>query len=164
MNARRRGRRWDAIFTAALAAIAVASAGAAVTDLGPWYQGLKQPPWKLPDIAFGPVWTLIFALCALAGYESWRRAPNRETWGLVLGLFTANAFFNVAWSVLFFQLQRPDWSLFGIVPLWLSIAALILVCRRFAPRAAWMLAPYIVWVTFAGVLNAEVVRLNGPFG
>jgi tryptophan-rich sensory protein len=164
MSAGKRRRRWDAIFTAALAAIVVASAGAAVTDLGPWYQNLKQPSWKLPDIAFGPVWTLIFALWALAGYESWRRMPDRESWGRVLGLFTANAFFNVAWSVLFFQFQRPDWALFGIVPLWLTILLSMLATRRFAPRAGLYLAPYLVWVTFAGVLNAEVVRLNGPFG
>jgi tryptophan-rich sensory protein len=162
--ARTRRRRWDAIFTAALAAILVAAAGASVTDLGPWYQSLKQPAWKLPDIAFGPVWTLIFALAALAGYESWRRAPDRGRWALVLALFAANAFFNVAWSALFFRFQRPDWALVSIVPLWLTIAALMLVMRSFAPRAATYLAPYLLWVTFAGLLNAEVVRLNGPFG
>lgn len=162
--ARKRRRRWDAIATAALAAILVAAAGASVTDLGPWYQNLKQPWWKLPDLAFGPVWTMIFALAALAGYESWRRISDRGRWALTLGLFAANALFNVGWSALFFRFQRPDWALLSIVPLWLTIAALMIVMRGPAQRAALYLAPYLVWVAFAGVLNAEVVRLNGPFG
>lgn len=70
-----RGKRlWKPVAVAAAAALFVAMLGALMTDLGPWYNGLKQPAWKPPDAAFGPIWTLIFALAAAAGVIGWRRA------------------------------------------------------------------------------------------
>jgi tryptophan-rich sensory protein len=71
---------------------------------------------------------------------------------------------NVAWSFLFFTLRRPDWAMFEVVLLWLSIAALIRQVLPASRRAATLLVPYLVWVAIAALLNWEVVRLNGPFG
>ena len=82
----------------------------------------------------------------------------------VLGLFGLNMALNIAWSALFFAFRRPDWALIEVVPLWLSIAALIRVLAPFSRRAAALLFPYLVWVAIAALLNWEVVRLNGPFG
>ena len=149
---------------AAGAAIAVASIGGALTDLGPWYQNLQQPPWKPPDAAFGPVWTTIFALAALSGYIAWRAAPDRARRVWILCLFALNGLLNVVWSLLFFHLERPDWAVLEVILLWLSVLALIVVLGRFSKPASWYLIPYLVWVGFAGVLNLEVVRLNAPFG
>jgi tryptophan-rich sensory protein len=70
-------RRWKPVAVAAAAALAVAGLGALMTDLGTWYAGLRQPSWKPPDWLFGPAWTLIFALTALAGVEGWRCAADR---------------------------------------------------------------------------------------
>jgi tryptophan-rich sensory protein len=142
----------------------VAVLGALMTDLGPWYAGLRQPPWKPPDWAFGPVWTTIFALAAAAGVIGWRHAPSRASRELLLLLFALNCFLNVFWSLLFFRLHRPDWALLEVPFLWLSVLALIVVLARHARVAAWLLAPYLVWVTIAAVLNWQTVRLNGPFG
>ena len=156
--------RWKPIAIAAAAAIFVAMLGALMTDLGPWYASLKQPPWKPPDWAFGPVWTMIFALAAAAGVIGWRRAPTRADRELLLVLFAANGFLNVFWSLLYFRLHRPDWSLLEVPLLWLSVLALIVVLARFARSAAWLLAPYLVWVAIAALLNWQTFKLNGPFG
>ncbi|MEO8281710.1 MAG: TspO/MBR family protein [Ideonella sp.] len=148
----------------AAAAAFVAVLGALMTDLGPWYMSLKQPAFKPPDWAFGPIWTTIFGLCAAAGVRGWRMAPSRVEREQMLLLFAANGFLNVFWSLLYFRLHRPDWSLFEVPFLWLSVLALILVLGRFARSAAWLLVPYLVWVAIAAWLNWQTVRLNGPFG
>lgn len=152
------------IWIAAAAAISVAVIGGLMTDIGPWYMSLKQPAWKPPDWAFGPVWTTIFALAAVAGVIGWRRAPSRATRETMLALFAANGFLNVLWSLLYFRLHRPDWSLCEVPLLWFSVLALIVLLWRFAKPAAWMLLPYLAWVTIAAALNWQTVKLNGPFG
>lgn len=157
-------RRLLAYACAALAAMAVAGLGALSTDLGPWYASLRQPPWKPADMWFGPAWTLIFALTALAGVQAWlhsRDAAERQT---VLAVFALNGFLNLMWSLLFFRLRRPDWALLEVGLLWLSIVLLIVVVARRAGAAAWLLAPYLAWVSFAAALNLAVARLNGYLG
>ena len=151
------------ILVAACAAAAVAGLGALMTDIGSWYQNLVQPSWKPPDWAFGPAWTLIFALTAAAGVLAWRDAPDRASREWMLVLFALNAFLNVAWSLLFFRLQRPDWALVEVCFLWLSVVLLMLVIGAYAPTARLLLVPYLAWITFAGTLNWATVRLNGPF-
>lgn len=156
-------RRGTPLLVAALCAVLVAAVGGALTEIGPWYAGLVKPPFQPPDWAFGPAWTLIFALCAVAGALAWQRAPDARARSQALALFAVNAVLNVVWSLLFFKLRRPDWALYEVVLLWLSILALIWFCGRYAPAIRWLLAPYLAWVTFATAVNAGVVRLNGPF-
>ncbi len=173
--------RGRAIATAAASAIGVGVLGAITTDLGPWYANLKEPAWKPPDLLFGPAWTLIFACTATAGVIAWMRSKasgegppattgegangqaeqRQREWMLVA--FALNATLNVLWSLLFFRLHRPDWALGEVAALWLSIVLLAVGARR-APPAAWLLAPYLAWVSFAAVLNQAVVHLNAPFG
>lgn len=157
------GARWRPIVAAALAALAVAAVGGLITDIGPWYLGLEQPAWKPPDAAFGPAWTTIFAFAAAAGARAWRDAPSRGARQALLSMFGLNAVLNVAWSLLFFKLHRPDWSLAEVPLLWASIALLMAATRRYSTLAAALLLPYLLWVSFAAVLNLAVVRLNGPF-
>lgn len=149
---------------AALAASLVATLGATITDLGPWYRGLTQPNWAPPDPVYGIAWTVIYALTAAAGITAWRAPSGRRAAETLIGLFALNGFLNLLWSFLFFRAQRPDWALFEVVLLWLSVVSLIVVCGRRSWLAAALLLPYLAWVTLAGLLNAEVVRLNGPFG
>jgi translocator protein len=160
---------WDgldlkAIGIAAGAALFVAMMGGLLTDLGPWYQRLKQPRWKPPDWAFGPIWTLIFAAAAAAGAMAWQRAPSGDDRQWMVLLFALNGALNIVWSLLYFRFKRPDWALAELVLLWLSIVALIVVMAPYAPISSWLLVPYLVWVTTAGALNLETIRLNGPFG
>jgi tryptophan-rich sensory protein len=137
--------------------------GALMTDLGQWYVTLRKPTWQPPDWLFGPAWTLIFALCAVAGYLGWRSAPDRKSREWIIAVFAMNGFLNVLWSALFFRLKRPDWALIEVVFLWLSIVALIIVLWRHSRTAGLLLLPYLAWVTFAAVLNYAVVQLNAPF-
>jgi tryptophan-rich sensory protein len=136
--------------------------GASMTDIGPWYQSLKKPDWQPPDWLFGPAWTIIFALAALSGVTAWRDAPNDASREWIIGLFAVNGLLNVLWSALFFRLHRPDWALIEVVFLWLSILLPILVFSRYSKAASALLLPYLAWVTLAGFLNLEIVRLNAP--
>jgi tryptophan-rich sensory protein len=156
-------QRRKPIIIAASAAAAVALLGALMTDLGPWYVGLRKPSWQPPDWLFGPAWTLIFGLCALSGYHAWRNAPNRGGRDGVIALFALNAFLNVLWSALFFRLRRPDWALPEAGLLWLSILLMIFALSRYSKTASALLLPYLAWVLFAAVLNWSVVQLNAPF-
>ncbi len=104
-----------------------------MTDLGPWYYSLREPAWKPPDWLFGPAWTLIFALAAMAGVIGWRSAPTARDRVWLLALFVVNINLNILWSGLFFRLQRPDYALVEVGFLWLSIFVLIVVLRRYAP-------------------------------
>jgi tryptophan-rich sensory protein len=156
--------RWDAVIVAALAAIAVAAIGGTLTDLGPWYQSLREPAWKPPDAAFGPIWTTIFALAAAAGVLAWKHERNTRGRQWIVGLFTINSLFNILWSLIFFDLHRPDLALVEVGALWLSILVLIVVLFRRSRLASLLLVPYLAWVSVASLLNFDVVVLNGPFG
>ncbi len=159
-----RSRLWVPVLTAGCAALLVATVGATMTDIGPWYQSLNKPSWQPPDWLFGPAWTIIFAFAAMAGVAAWRNAPSDRDREWVIVLFAINGILNVLWSALFFRLHRPDWALIEVAFLWLSILIPMIVFLRYSKLASALLLPYLAWVTFAGILNLEVVRLNGPFG
>jgi translocator protein len=158
-----RSRLWPAALVAAAAIVAVAGLGMLATDLGPWYRGLEQPPWKPPDAAFGPAWTLIYILTGIAAVRVWQRASSRAARRRWLAALALNGMLQVAWSAIFFKARRPDWALAEVAMLWLSIAALIVLARSIDAPSAWLLAPYLAWVSFAAALNGAVVMLNGPF-
>ena len=151
------------VLTAAGCAILVALLGGAATQIGPWYYALHKPSWQPPDWLFGPVWTLIYGLTALAGVKVWNRIADRERRLRMMALFALNALLNVLWSELFFGQRRPDWALSEVVPFWLSILVLMLLVFPITRTGGWALVPYLLWVLFAGVLNLAIVRLNGPF-
>lgn len=155
--------RWRPILIGALAALGVALIGGAMTDTGPWYQALQKPALQPPGWAFGPAWTVIFALAVMSAATAWRDAPTRRDRDWIILLFGANALLNVGWSALFFAVKRPDWALIEVAFLGLSVLAVIVTVRRYSRPAAIYMAPYLIWVAFAAYLNWEVVRLNGPF-
>jgi tryptophan-rich sensory protein len=154
------GARRRAVGIAAAAATGVAIAGGLLTELGPWYQALHVPPWKPPDWAFGPIWTVIFACTAMAGLHAWDAGTSIPYRARLLALFITNGLLNIAWSVLFFRLHRPDWALGEVVALWISVAALVVAAALRSRSAALFLLPYFVWVSIAATLNFEIVRLN----
>lgn len=158
-----RRRHWQPVWAAALSAMGVASLGALLTQLGPWYYRLNKPEWQPPDWLFGPAWTLIFALCALAGVMYWRQSPRREDRQHLIAAFALNGFLNSTWSLLFFRLERPDWAFYEVGFLWLSIVLLVVLIGRSTRVAAALLVPYVLWVSFAAVLNWKIIQLNAPF-
>jgi tryptophan-rich sensory protein len=154
------GARRRAIGVAAAGATVVAIAGGLLTELGPWYQALHVPPWKPPDWAFGPIWTVIFTCAAIAGLRAWEAGVSIRYRARLLALFAVNGLLNIGWSVFFFRLHRPDWALGEVVALWLSVAALLVAAALRSRSAALFLVPYLVWVSIAALLNLEIVRLN----
>jgi tryptophan-rich sensory protein len=128
--------------------------------LDSWYADLRKPPWNPPNWVFAPVWTTLYLLMAVAAWLVWRKA-GFAAGRVALALFAVQLVLNVAWSALFFGQQNPGAAFGDIVLLWLAIAATMAAFRPVSPAAAWLLAPYLVWVTFAGVLNLTIWRLNG---
>ena len=141
-------------------AFLVAGIGGALTDTGPWFRALNKPAWQPPDSVFGPVWTTLYALIAASAALAWYDARNAKQRIVVVALFVLNAVLNAGWSLLFFHMQRPLWALAEIAVLWLATAALIAVLWPFSRRAAVLLLPYLLWISFAAALNFEIVRLN----
>jgi tryptophan-rich sensory protein len=152
------------VLVAALMALSVATIGGTLTDTGPWYRGLVKPSWTPPDLAFGVIWTVIFALCAISGVTAWRATDHRSMREWIVGLFAFNGFLNVFWSLLFFRFQRPDLALLEVVPFWLSICVLMVIIWPTSRVASVLLAPYLAWVSLASLLNDQIVHSNAPFG
>jgi benzodiazapine receptor len=144
--------------------VIVAGAGAFLTELSPWYYALRRPSWQPPDWLFGPAWTVILALASLSLFLGLHHAQSHQDRILIAGLFVLNGALNLLWSPLFFKYRRPDWALLEVPLLWLSILAPILVTTPISWIAGVLLLPYLMWVSFAAILNLAIVRLNRPFG
>ena len=127
--------------------------------LGPWYDGLRKPPWTPPNGVFGPVWTALYASMAVAAWLVWRRRGSHRV-TIPLGLFGLQLALNLAWTGLFFALRRPGLAFGEILLLWSVILATWLVFGRFSRWAAALLAPYLAWVAYAAALNLALWRLN----
>jgi len=134
--------------------------GGLATEIGPWYFSLKQPGWKPPDWAFGVIWTIIFILSALAWMVAFNSNSTQSQKNKIVSLFFLNAFFNVLWSVFYFRMHHPDWSLIEACFLWGSVLAIILVMWPMRKLAALLMLPYLIWVTIAMRLNWETLVLN----
>lgn len=145
---------WLALSFAAAAVGAIASASA-----GSFYGELVRPAWAPPAWLFGPVWTLLYLLMAIAAWLVWRAAPLAAT-RVALGLFLAQLAANALWSWLFFAWRQGGWAFAEVVVLWLLIAATALAFRRVSPLAAALLVPYLAWVAFAAALNWTLWTTN----
>lgn len=139
---------------------AVSALGGAVTasSVGGWYQTLAKPSFNPPDWVFAPVWTLLYAMMAIAGWLVWRRAGAASR--AALGLFALQLVLNLGWSLIFFGAQAIGAALVEIGVLWLAILATLIAFYRIDRRAGLLLAPYLAWVSFATLLTASLWMLN----
>lgn len=120
---------------------------------GRWYDALEKPPFTPPSAAFPIAWTTLYALMAIS---AWRVRDDRRAmtaWGAQLAL-------NAAWSPIFFGAKLPALAMADLVALLVAIAIYTREAARVDKPAAWMMAPYLGWVAFAGAINAEIVRRN----
>ena len=154
---------WHSLLVCFALSFAVAGIGSSLTVLDDWYFQLKQPAWKPPDAAFGLIWTVIFCLSAVSAWLGWHACQLKNDRVKWLVLWAFNAFFNVFWSQIYFKWHRPDWALWELPGIWLSIFALMVFAFPKSRPAAALLLPYLVWVTTAGFLNYATIVLNGPF-
>ncbi|HEY1208369.1 MAG TPA: TspO/MBR family protein [Terracidiphilus sp.] len=140
-------------------AVAGVSGSWTASEVPGWYRTLTRPSIAPPNWVFGPVWTLLYALMAIAAWQVWESAASPwRTWGLAL--FLIQLLLNFTWSLIFFRHHAIGAALVEVVALWAAIGATTLVFGRVSPVAAWLMAPYWAWVTFATVLNAAFWRLN----
>jgi tryptophan-rich sensory protein len=140
-------------------AVAGVSGSWTASEVLGWYRTLVRPSIAPPNWVFGPVWTLLYVMMAIAAWLAWESpASPLRTWGLAL--FLVQLILNVAWPLIFFRHHAIGAALVEVVALWAAIGATTLVFGRVSPAAAWLMAPYWAWVTFATVLNAAFWRLN----
>lgn len=125
-----------------------------------WYAGIVKPSLNPPAWVFGPVWTTLFALMGIAAFIVWRKGLDRRDVKIALGIFVLQLALNTLWSIVFFGFHSLGGALVEIVFLWLAILATIIAFSKISKPAAWLLAPYIAWVSFAGYLNYALWILN----
>jgi len=141
--------------------VVITAMGGILSPPGAWYAGLAKPPMTPPDLLFPIAWTVLYLTMIAAAWQVWRRI------GLIAGLavllpFVAQLGANGLWSILFFQWHRPDLALVNLVVLLALVALTIWRFHWVHPPAAWLLAPYLVWLGYAGYLNIGIIVLNGP--
>jgi tryptophan-rich sensory protein len=125
-----------------------------------WYAGLAKPPFNPPNWLFGPVWTLLYAMMGVAAYLVYEKGLKRPDVKKALAVFGAQLLLNALWSIVFFGAHRILGAAVVITLLWAMILATILLFRKISVAAAWLLVPYILWVSFASVLNVSLYVLN----
>lgn len=125
-----------------------------------WYGELVKPAINPPSWVFGPVWTTLFTLMGIAAFLIWKKGLERRDVKIALGIFIGQLMLNTLWSIVFFGLQNPGGALIEIVFLWSAILATIIAFARISKPAAWLLLPYILWVSFAMYLNYALWTLN----
>ncbi|MDO8676046.1 MAG: TspO/MBR family protein [Candidatus Azambacteria bacterium] len=130
-----------------------------------WYAGIVKPALNPPAWVFGPVWTTLFALMGISAFLVWSSyaeasADKKKGIKVALILFSVQLVLNTIWSIIFFGLHSPGGALIEIVFLWLSILATTIAFYKISKPAAWLLAPYILWISFAMYLNYAIWALN----
>ena len=150
---------WQPYLVMTAIMVVVGVAGGLATDVGPWYRELRKPSWQPPDWLFGPMWTAIYIFIIASVGQVWKAAPP-EAHAAIVWVTAVNLVLNIAWSFLFFKFRSPPWALVEVVPLWLSIVAMMVVFAPYHERSAWLLIPYLAWVSVAAYLNLTIVRLN----
>jgi translocator protein len=156
--------RWLALFLLGSFVAAAVGGLATATALPTWYRTLRKPTWNPPDGVFGPVWTVLYVLMAVAAWLVRRgmgtRPAERRAGQFALKLWWIQLVLNLGWSLAFFGRRRPDWGLAVIGLLELAIVATTLAAVRVSPLAAALLTPYVLWTGFASILNFRIWRLN----
>ena len=142
-------------FSAALAASLFSRSA-----LSEWYINLNKPFFTPPDWLFGPVWTVLYLLMALSAFLVWNKGLTNAVVRIALVLYLLQLILNFLWTPLFFGLRMPFFAFIEILLLWAAIVLTILAFARVSTAAALLLLPYILWTSFAAVLNLSIWLLN----
>jgi len=125
-----------------------------------WYAALQKPAFTPPSWLFAPAWITLYLLMGIAAFFVWRAGLDNRRARVALLIFLIQLVLNALWSVVFFGLQSPLYGVIVIIILWIAILATIISFTRTSRLAAWLLVPYILWVSFASVLNISILVLN----
>ncbi len=140
----------------------VAALGSIFTfsSLVPWYSSLQKPFFTPPNSIFGPVWTILYTVMGVALYIVWISDKKKSKKNTAIKFFMIQLFLNFLWSVVFFGMRTPEAGFITILLLWGSILLTITSFHKVSPFAAYLLVPYLIWVSYASLLNLFVVILN----
>lgn len=157
-----RSRLWDILalagFLVLSAIVAAVGGGATAASVSSWYPTLDKPFFNPPDLLFGPVWTILYTMMAVAAWRIWRSAdPSRIRALFIYGVQLA---LNLAWPLIFFGLRQAGAAIVVIVVLLIAVVATIRLFYPIDRIAAWLLLPYLAWIAFATALNAAIWLLN----
>jgi translocator protein len=130
------------------------------TGVESWYQTINKPSWNPPGWIFGPVWTTLYVLMGIALFLVWKADASPELKKIAIILFAVQLALNFCWSFIFFYQQQPGWALVEIIVMWAFILFTIFAFAQVNKTAAWLLVPYISWVSFAVILNYTIWKLN----
>lgn len=130
------------------------------TGEGSWYRQISKPAWNPPGWVFGPVWTLLYILMGVAFYLVWKSTRPEPLKRRAMTVWLVQLGLNFLWTVIFFGAQQPGWAFLEIILLWTSILLTIFMFGSISKTAAWLLVPYIAWVSFATLLNGTIWLLN----
>ena len=133
---------------------------ATVPSIPTWYESLKKPSFSPPNWIFGPVWTGLYTLMGISLFMVWQRRADHSQSKMALILFFLQLILNTLWSVAFFGLRSPLLGLIDIVLLWIAILLTMISFFGISKAAALLLLPYILWVSFAVLLNFSLWILN----
>lgn len=125
-----------------------------------WYAVANKPWFNPPNWIFAPVWTSLYILMGIALFLVWKSDAATSTKQAAIALFAVQLTLNFFWSIIFFKLQQPGWAFAEIIMMWVMILLTIFSFGKISSTAAWLLVPYISWVSFASVLNYSIWRLN----
>jgi len=124
-----------------------------------WYATLNQPSFNPPNWIFGPVWTSLYILLGISFFLIWKQPATKER-NRAISIFLIQLVLNFAWSFLFFYFHQIGLALIDIIVLWIFIITMLILFYRIKPLAAYINIPYLLWVTFASILNASYFVLN----
>jgi benzodiazapine receptor len=145
---------------ASLSAGLIGSLAMFAGDFDVWYPALVKPAFTPPNWLFGPVWTILYLLMGVAAFLVWRKGLQSRAVRVALVWFLVQLVLNAVWSPVFFGWHRIGWALVVVVLLWAAIVVTIRYFLQVSRAAAILLVPYLLWVSFATVLNAAIWRLN----
>jgi tryptophan-rich sensory protein len=131
-----------------------------VSGVGTWYQNINKPSWNPPSWIFGPVWTTLYIMMGIALFLVWKSEVSDVMKKNAIAIFAVQLLLNFFWSFIFFNQQQPGWAFVEIIVMWIAILSTIFVFANVSKTAAWLLVPYISWVSFATILNYTIWQLN----
>ncbi|PIZ99558.1 MAG: TspO protein [Candidatus Komeilibacteria bacterium CG_4_10_14_0_2_um_filter_37_10] len=131
-----------------------------ISAIDQWYQFLNKPFFNPPNWLFGPVWTVLYLLMGIAFYLIWQEKLSWSKHKMVYLSFFIQLLLNAFWSIIFFGWQQPLWAFGEILLLWAAIVITIYYFYQYQKTAAYLLLPYLLWVSFASLLNLGIWYLN----
>ena len=150
------------LFISILIPLLIGAGAAFFTQAGVhgWYVTANKPSYNPPAWLFAPVWTALYIMMGVALYIIWKSTTDKKLKQTALTLFSIQLLLNFLWSFIFFYAHQTGWAFIDIIFMWLTILATIILFSKISPVAAWLLVPYIFWVSFASLLNFYIWQHN----